>query len=178
MGARGMSLQGGMLHFVKDEKMQRHFINLIYDQTSNQHLEDAMAGLAVQLEFIRRTYPKLETIWMTSDKCSNFNSFNQIPFVVAGNERNCGVKERPLHASRDQRWFRVGKWVFPEAQMGQDDLDCHFSFVRRCFEQFLNISQKKMTAPAHMYEALTHPRLSIANTNVLLGNTKHDTLPK
>ena len=97
---------------------------------------------------------------------------------MAGNERNWGIKERPFTASRDQRWFRVGKWVFTEAQMGKDDLDCHFSFVRRCFEQYLNVSKMKMTAPAHMYEALTHPTLSIANTNVLLGNTKHDTLAK
>jgi hypothetical protein len=115
---------------------------------------------------------------MTSDKCSNFSSFNQIPFVVAGNERNWGVKERPLSATRDQRCFRVEKCVFTEAQMEKDDLDCHFSFVWRCFEQFLNIPQKKMTAPAHMYEALTQqPTLSIANTHVLIGNTKHDTLP-
>ena len=158
--------------------MQRHFINLIHDQTSNQHLEETMTGLAAQLEFIRRTYPKLETIWMTSDKCSNFKSFNQIPFLVAGNERNWGLNERPFISSRDQRWFRVGKWVFTEAQMGKDDLDCHFSFVRRCFEQYLNVPKMKLTAPAHMYEALTHPTLSIANTHVLLGNTKDDTLAK
>jgi hypothetical protein len=68
--------------------------------------------------------------------------------------------------------------LFTEAQLGKDDLDCHFSFVRRCFEQFLQIPTKNMTKPAHMYDALTHPTLSITNTHVLLGNTKHDALKK
>jgi hypothetical protein len=158
MGARGMSLQGCMLHYVK------------YEQTSNQHLEEAMTGLAAQLAFIRSTNPKLETIWIISDKCSNFNSFNQILFIVAGNERNWGTEARPFTRSRDQRWFRAEKWLFTEAQLGKDDLDCHFSFVRRCFEQFLQIPKKNMTKPAHMYDALKHP--------TLLGNTKHDALKK
>jgi hypothetical protein len=36
MGAKGMSLQGGMLNFWQDGKMQQHYVNLIYDQSSNQ----------------------------------------------------------------------------------------------------------------------------------------------
>jgi hypothetical protein len=76
------------LYFYKDDELQRHFVDLIYEQTSNQHPEEAKTSLAAQLHFIRKTYPQLKTIWMVSDKCSNFNSFNHIPFIVAGNERN------------------------------------------------------------------------------------------
>ena len=60
----------------------------MFDQSSNQSLEETMTGLSAQLDFIRQLYPDLHTIWIVSDKCSNFNSFEQIPFITAGNTRN------------------------------------------------------------------------------------------
>ena len=173
MGARGMSLQGGMLYFFKDGELQRVFVDLIYDQTSNQHLEEAMTGLAAQLHFIRKTYPHLKTIWMVSDKCSNFNSFNQIPFIVARNERNWATTDM-----QTSRRFKVEKWIFTEAQLGKDDLDCHFSWIRRYFQYFVNIPGQNLTKPEHMFKALTHNTLHLDNTHVLWGNTKHAPLKR
>ena len=80
MGAVGMSLQGGMLHFFLDGVEQQHFVDLIYNQRSNQTLQEAMTALSAQLDFIRRTYPTLHTIYLTSDKCNNFNSFDLLPY--------------------------------------------------------------------------------------------------
>ncbi len=82
MGAVGMSLQGGMLHFFQDGVEQQHFIDLIYNQRSNQTLPEAMTALSAQLDFIRKTYPTLHTIFLTSDKCNNFNSFDQVNFHI------------------------------------------------------------------------------------------------
>jgi hypothetical protein len=114
MGARGMSLQDGMLYFSKDGELQRVFVDLIYDQTSNQHLEEAMTSLAAQLGFIRKTYPYLKMIWMVSDKSSNFNLFNQIPFIVARNEHNWRTTDMPT-----PRRFKVEKWIFTEHNWGR-----------------------------------------------------------
>ena len=88
MGLKGMSLQGGMLNFCNsDGVMQQHYINVVYAQSSNQSLEEAMSGIAAQLDLIQAIYPDIETLWIVSDKCSNFNSFEQIPFIVSGNKR-------------------------------------------------------------------------------------------
>jgi hypothetical protein len=46
-----------------------------------------MSGIAAQLDLIQAIYPDIETLWIVSDKCSNFNSFEQIPFIVSGNQR-------------------------------------------------------------------------------------------
>ena len=82
MGAVGMSLQGGMLHFFLDGVEQQHFVDLIYNQRSTQTLQEAMTALSAQLDFIRRTYPTLHTIYLTSDKCNNFNSFDQVLYFI------------------------------------------------------------------------------------------------
>jgi hypothetical protein len=48
MGAVGMSLQGGMLHFFLDGVEQQHFVDLVYNQRSNQTLQEAMTALSAQ----------------------------------------------------------------------------------------------------------------------------------
>jgi hypothetical protein len=61
-GGNGMSVQGGMLNYWQDGKMQQHYVDVIYDQSSTQRLEESMTSLSAQLDFIRRIYPDLETI--------------------------------------------------------------------------------------------------------------------
>ena len=80
MGAKGMSLQGGMLNFYEAGKseLQTHYVDLIYAQSSNQHLEEAMSGLSAQLGMIRRKWPSIQEIIIVSDKCSNFNAYGQV----------------------------------------------------------------------------------------------------
>ena len=85
-----------MLYVYKEGQLQRRFVDLVYDQSSNQSLEEAMTSLSAQLNLIRNTYPDIVTIWMTSDKCTNFNSYNQIPFIVAGNARNWSSNKRDV----------------------------------------------------------------------------------
>ena len=187
MGARGMSLQGGMLEFYIGEERHTHYIDLIYQQTSNQHLEEAMSGLSAQLDFIRREYPHIEEVWICSDKCSNFNSFEQIPFIVEGNQR-CWVESAQSASDQNEKCqstyskrlapLRVTEWMFTEAQCGKDRLDCHFSWIRREFERWLSKPKKKLTMPVHMYEALTAKGFGIKNTHVLIGNTSHPALKK
>ena len=77
MGGKGMSLQGGMLKIFMDGKLRIHYVDAVYVQQSNQVLEEAMTGLAAQLHFIREHYPSVDEVWMVSDKCSNFNAYEQ-----------------------------------------------------------------------------------------------------
>jgi hypothetical protein len=131
-----------------------------------------MTGLSAQLNYIRENYPQLETIWMVSDKCNNFNSFDQIPFLVSGNERNWN------NSAETKKTFKVAKWIVTEAQCGKDALDCHFSWVRCCFLCHLCRPGALLTQPRNMYEALTHKTLQITNTHILLGDVKHAPVDK
>jgi hypothetical protein len=165
MGAKGMSVQGGMLIFCnEDGLLQQHYVDLVYEQSSNQYLEEAMSGLAAQLDFIRQRYPNIANIRIVSDKCSNFNSFEQIPFLIAGNQRNWVLTTKkpqpettpPDHAvmssekqkqvkippmftapNRNSGTLQVAKWIFTEAQLGRDQLDCHFAWITNCFTAYL-----------------------------------------
>jgi hypothetical protein len=76
------------------------------------------------------------------------------------------------------RRFKVEKWIFTEAQLGKDDLDCHFSCIRHLFLQYLNMPGHNMRSPADMYAALTYPTVQLENTHVLLGNIEHYPLKK
>ncbi len=153
-----------------------------------------MTGLSAQLDFISRTYPDIETIWLTSDKCSNFNAFEQIPFIVAGNQHNWTQPEsqersqkehRPIHTASHKphnnnapRSFVVEKWIFTEAQCGKDQLDCHFPWIRNCFEAYLQGKGNNLTHPRDMFCALTTEAFNITNTHVLWGDTSHDSIAK
>ena len=72
MGAKGMSLQGGMVDGYRDGKWHTHYVDVIYEQSSNQCLEEAMCGLVAQIEEIRATWPGVTEVWINSDKCGNF----------------------------------------------------------------------------------------------------------
>jgi hypothetical protein len=121
MGAKGMSLHGGMVDGYRDGVFHTHYIDVIYEQSSNQSLEEAMVGIRVQVEEIRRTWPDVREIWIQSDKCGNFNSFDQIPWIVKGNQSGWGGEPGKL---------LVTDWTFTESQTGKDRLDCHFSYIR------------------------------------------------
>jgi hypothetical protein len=122
-----MSLQGDMLNFVLNGVMQQHYEDLVYSQSSNQCLEESMTELSALLDLIRALYPQLETIWIVSDKCSNYNSFEQIPFIIPGNERGWALPVQYSSVSKisDSQVLRknpklhVGKWLFTEAQDGR-----------------------------------------------------------
>jgi hypothetical protein len=188
MGAKGMSVQGGMFLFCNEHGiLQQHFIDLVYEQSSNQSLEEAMSGLAAQLDFIRRQYPNIETIFIVSDKCSNFNSFEQIPFLIAGNQRHWVLPDRlpeqeenivPIYTAptNTRRKLQVAKWIFTEAQLGRDQLDCHFAWITNCFAAYLQGEGNNLMHPRDMFTALTHPSYDIVNTHVLYGSTAHPSL--
>jgi hypothetical protein len=155
MGLKGMSLHGGMLNFCNDEGIiQQHYLNLIYAQSSNQSLEEAMSGIAAMLDFIQEHYPDIETIWIVSDKCSNFNSFEQIPFVVAGNARHWVLPAAgniTAKHKKKRRGMHVEKWMCTEAQLGKDQLDCHFAWVTECFKSYLNKEGNNLILSLHMF---------------------------
>jgi hypothetical protein len=186
MGLKGMSLQGGLLNFVQNAVMQQHHVDLVYSQSSNQSLEEAMTGLSVQLDFIRALYPNLVSIWIVSDKCSKFNSFEQIPFIVAGNERAWALSDisspftsiPEARSRRENQKLHVGKWLFTEAQDGRDQLDCHFAWITASFKAHNDTEGNKVNVPEDMFLALRSISTDIMNTHVLYGNTTHPTLKK
>jgi hypothetical protein len=87
-GGRGMGLQGGMVDVCVRGEIRTYYCDLIYEQSSNQKIEEAMSGLDAQLDALKRRFPTVEEVIIVSDKCSNFNAFCQIPFIIEGNERN------------------------------------------------------------------------------------------
>ena len=122
-----------------------------------------------------------------------------MPFIVEGNTRDWvpvqkspdnktqasakGQYDKVGHGdgkilSAQPRNFKVTTWIFTEAQCGKDQLDCHFSFIRRVFDRWIAMSGNKLANPEHMFNALSHPPLAIKNTNVLYGSTKHPALKK
>ena len=139
MGAKGMSYQGGMVElWLQGEgfyAQHTHYIDVVYEQHSNQTLEEAMVGIYAQVSEIRETWPQIDYVFIQSDKCSNFNSFEQIPWIINGNKTGWGGKPGDIF---------VVDWSFSEAQSGKDRLDCHFSYVRyrlaACFLPLLKLT--------------------------------------
>ena len=73
-----MSLQGGMVDVYRNGEIRTYYVDMIYEQSSNQKLEEAMVGLGAQLESLKAQFPSVEEVWVVSDKCSNFNAFEQV----------------------------------------------------------------------------------------------------
>ncbi len=137
---------------------------------------------------IRVVYPNFETIWIVSDKCSNFNSFEQIPFIVAGNERawalpkissffNSIIPEARSRSNRKK--LQVGKWLFTEAQDDRaDQLGCHFAWIKASFKAHNDTEGNKVNVPEDMFLTLQSISTDIMNTHMLYGNTTHPTINK
>ena len=114
--------------------------------------------------------------------------------MVAGNQRNWMQHEgeektekqhRPIytaprrtHKNNSSRSFTVGKWIFTEAQLGRDQLDCHFAWITNCFTAYLQGEGNNLMHPHDMFTALTHSSYDIMNTHVLYGSTAHPPLEK
>jgi hypothetical protein len=145
-----------------------------------------MTGLSAQLDLIRVLHPNLQTIWIVSDKCSNFNSFDQIPFIVSGNERAWELPEIASSSKsipearkrRNNQKLHVGKWLFTEAQDGRDQLDCHFAWITAAFKAHNDTEGNNVNHPEDMFLALRSTATDIMNTHVLFGNTTHPTVKK
>jgi hypothetical protein len=65
-----------------------------------------------------------------------------------------------------------------EAQLGKDQLDCHFAWITECFKAYLNKEGNNLKTSEDMFIALTDPSFDIANTHVLYGSTAHPPLQK
>ena len=114
----------------------------------------------------------------------------QIPFIVAGNERNWSMpngegKGGELLDGKDAvkgkkcaRKFKLTKWTFSEAQCGKDELDTHFSYIRQNFEKWKGLPDGALEKGTDMYAALTYDEHALKNTNVILVNTTHSALKK
>jgi hypothetical protein len=80
-GLRGMSIQGAMLERWRvpadggPPYREVSYIDIVYSQSSNQSLEEAMSGVDIMMAFIRANYDGITEVQIISDKCANFNSF-------------------------------------------------------------------------------------------------------
>jgi hypothetical protein len=90
------------------------------------------------------------------------------------------VKIVPIYTapSDTRRKLQVAKWIFTEAQLGRDQLDCHFAWITNCFTAYLQGEGNNLMHPRDMFTALTHPSYDIVNTHVLYGSTAHPLLQK
>ena len=79
------------------------------------------------------------------------SSKSVVESVAAAEEhgKNCvaGNKKQENKNHTGTRKFKLLKWIFTEAQCGKDELDCHFSYIRRCFERWVAMSEKKLACP-------------------------------
>jgi hypothetical protein len=116
MGAKGVSLQGGMVEGWLNGEKHTHYIDVTCGQSSNQTVEEAMKGAWAQVaEAVKSIFKDSKHMIMNSDKRHNFNSFEQVPWIVEGNRRGWGFgKEGPI----------VVLWTFSESQSGKGRLDC------------------------------------------------------
>jgi hypothetical protein len=83
-GLRGMSMQGCMVgRWVRpigqcDPCREVSYIDTVCAQSSKQSLEEAMSSVDLMMNFIRLHYDGVDEVKVVSDKCSNFNSFEQV----------------------------------------------------------------------------------------------------
>jgi hypothetical protein len=148
-GLRGMSIQGAMLERWRKPTdggsayREVSYVDIVYCQSSKQSLEEAMSGVDLMMSFIQQNYPDIDEVQVISDKCSNFNSYEQIPFIVEGNsrgwahatnQRDCSGE--PIPSDNTFSNLRLTEWTFSEAQRGKDQLDCHFSYVKKVITIF------------------------------------------
>ena len=100
-GLRGFSYGGGMLEFLvynQDDGyyLMTAFIDIVYKQSSDQTLEEAMSALRLQLFQIKKDFPQLTDVIICSDNCGNYHGYEQIPFVVLGNRDGWKVNSSGL----------------------------------------------------------------------------------
>jgi hypothetical protein len=107
---KGMSIQGGMLdEYDQDGALETRYVDVVYDQISNQSLEESMTALKEQINWIRVNRPNMRELIICSDKCANYNAYEQVPFIVEGNRTGWGGEPGMLV---------VTSWTFTEAQCG------------------------------------------------------------
>ena len=134
MGLRGMSLAGGQFEHVEVGEdghayVERQQIHGIYCHGSKQQHDDTTRGIEAQLQFIASELKRPMRVRLRSDKCNNYCTFSQIPFIIEGNKRGWrrdGDEGPPL--------LQVVSWIFSEAQCGKDQLDVNFSYVSISFK--------------------------------------------
>jgi hypothetical protein len=107
--------------------------------------------------------------------------FEHIPFAVEGNARQWvlpATGNRMAKHNKKRRGMQVEKWMCTEAQLGKDQLDCHFAWITECFKAYLNKEGNNLIISLYMFTALTDPSFDIANTHVMYGSTAHPKLQK
>jgi hypothetical protein len=174
MGLKGMSMLGGQFEHIRTatgsdaQYPERHQIHSVYTHGSKQGVDDTMRGLESQLEWMATTTTVEVEVRIRSDKCNNFCTFSQIPFIVEGNARG-------WRRDGGKALIRVVSWTFSEAQMGKDQLDVNFSYCGVSFRSYVSGGCDMLTGPDTFKALRKHP---VSGTSVLLTDVRcASTLP-
>jgi hypothetical protein len=158
MGLRGLSLAGGQFEFMRvaaDGKKykDRQQIHAIFDHGSKQQHDDTGRSLEAQLEWLAQHLSSPLRVRIRSDKCNNYCTHSQIPFIVEGNSRG-------WRRDGGAPLLRVESWTFSEAQCGKDQLDVNFSYVSKSFKSYVSGGKNLLTGK-DMFEV----RFYLPNSN-------------
>jgi hypothetical protein len=129
-----------------------------------------MATIRLVLNEVGRQFPSLKECAIVSDKCTSFQSYEQIIFVTNGNVEGWFTAEHPEPLA-----MRVTQWQHTESQSGRDTLDTHFAFLSMAHAKFLRFNGDIIT-PEQMFEATS--TYAPKNTSVVLADTSHKSIAK
>jgi hypothetical protein len=133
-------------------------------------LNKAMVTLRLALNQIAREFPALREGVIVSDKCSSFQTYEQIVFVIQGNSDGWATTEYPIPTS-----IRIVAWQHTESQAGKDTLDTHYAFISLAHEKYLRFDGDIIN-PTDMFNATS--KYAPINTSVILANTSHALIRK
>jgi hypothetical protein len=129
-----------------------------------------MVTLRLALNQIAREFPALREGVIVSDKCSSFQTYEQIVFVIQGNNDGWATTEYPIPTP-----IRIVAWQHTESQAGKDTLDTHYAFLSLAHEKYLRFNGDIIN-PTDMFNATS--KYAPINTSVILANTSHAPIRK
>jgi hypothetical protein len=143
MGLRGLSLAGGQFEFLRVARngkkyIDRQQIHVVFSHGSKQQHDDTTRSIEAQLEWLAECITTPLRVRIRSDKCNNYCTHSQIPFIVEGNSRGWRRDGGPP-------LVQVESWTFSEAQCGKDQLDVNFSYVSKSFKSYVSSGRNLLT---------------------------------
>ena len=168
-GKRGMSLLGAMFvrrvdRKIKDEivsGLEYRYIDCVMEHYSAQDSVQVLSTIKLVIEYLRITYPCINSITLQSDNASCFATHDNIPFVYHLNK----------DMARNNYHIRIDRWIYTEAQTGKGRLDTHFSYVNTVFDSFVADGNDILTE-RDIYQALNFQGGILGTTTLLIDGSR------
>ena len=126
-GKTGMPLLGPMFLYAskEEEKFECSFLDMVLDIESQDSF-NTFTTLELIVEHIKRTFPGISNVVLTSDNATTFATDACIPFIVEHNAY--------MHA---ESGIWISRCIRTEPQNGKDLLDTHFAYVNKQITKYV-----------------------------------------